>query len=363
MLTCQFAVIGVAFLENIVLYRKLFIQPQQRQRANDQQLLVFFNGYELTWRLTKLLSLRMLLEKRSDLSSYLQSYYGLPRADNNYIYGPATNGTIFSAIAEVVMYCEDFFALLKFIREAEYFVQKIIQYSAGKVTNVADRIEKSSEADILKAFMVPDVAYLQSIFSASPQPESEKVESLEQYSSGTSKIIQYVRETVATFRQYEFFYNQYKHGLTVALKPFGSFKLPPETILQRQVELTGDLVCYDNDTIEAVFNRTSASPTLMFPDLGPNIMPFISQLMAERNCLRWHPSKANINDLIEAARKVAVLISCLIHNRCDFIQPCNPNCNTFSLPSEKTGYPLSTFHFSIAPISQALTLGEYSVTF
>lgn len=91
--------------------------PEELRQANNEQMNFFFQGYEFTWRLTKILFFKMLLENKKQLASYLKSFYGKKfNIDDNYIDYPINNGLIYSALVELAMHIEDLLALLKFIK-------------------------------------------------------------------------------------------------------------------------------------------------------------------------------------------------------------------------------------------------------
>ena len=338
------------------------MKPSEREKANDHQLQIFFGSYEPTWRLTKLLSLRMLLEEREELQVQLRNYYGEGfNCDQNYIFKQTTNGLVFSAISELLMYCEDLFLMLKLIRDKEYFVKKVVQYQAGTVTNLVGKLEKFSADQILKLFMVPSVKYLEQILKMSRQSAEDKQRSLYQYKQAVETLQMYLKDIITTFRYYEFFYNQYKHGLTVALKPFPA-PLPQETIEQMRQDLFGFPVCYDNDTIEVTIKKGRLKNTaLIIPSLHSSIKPYLRELIEERNLLRYYaPDNVRLDDLIEIARKIAVLLLCLISNRLGFVSPKNAGYNTVSLPVPRPPTPLARFEVRFA--NKTLKLTDFDVS-
>ncbi|WP_289140466.1 hypothetical protein [uncultured Brevibacillus sp.] len=139
--------------------------PQDvRQKLNDEQMITFFSGYDFTWRLTKILSIKMTLEQREKLKEELSSFYKDSYiCDDQYIYNSTTNGLLFSALSELLMQFEDFFAFLKFIRSDVFFIRKITRYHASDVNEVASRLSELSDSEILGAFMVPNENYLRRI--------------------------------------------------------------------------------------------------------------------------------------------------------------------------------------------------------
>lgn len=127
------------------------------KNANDSQLHTFLAGFDDLWRLTKLISIKHSLEEREALKKKLKSYYGpsFGPDSEHYIYNQATNGLLFSAVSELIMYIEDLFVLLKYIREEEEFIKKIVIYYANKIGKLPNKFLQADKEDILKAFFIP----------------------------------------------------------------------------------------------------------------------------------------------------------------------------------------------------------------
>lgn len=258
------------------------------------------------------------------------------------------------------MYLEDFFALIKFIREDEQFTQKIVTYWANKVNRVSNSLEKLDEESLLKAFMIPSKKYVVEIMKE--QSDEIKSTNLRLYEEGTKKIITDTKEVLAAFKKYRFYYNQYKHGLTVALKPFGG-TLDKKTIEERKNGLFGLPICYDNQTIETMFeDGRLPSGSMMIPNLTADIQGGISQLQKEKNLLRYYlEQEVHINDLIKTAVKIQTLIRTLILNRYDYVRPKYPKGNTFSLPHESRKN-FEFVEFTLIPEEErVLPLSDYRV--
>lgn len=318
------------------------MNASQRRSANDRQLQTFFGGYEPTWRLSKLLSIRFVLESRPALQSYLQSYYApTPLVDEHYLYKAFTNGSLFSAIAELLMQIEDLFALIKFIRDRERFIQRIGSYSAGKVLQCAEALEKSSTAEILALFLLPQVSYLDDLLARSPDSAAQKSEARANFLFGVQRLESYLKDVLAEFRRRDFFYNQYKHGLTVALWPFGR-TLPQSTIDQRKQDFVGFPVCCDNDLISVAFRDGRIGQTAMIiPDISDPVRLYLSELEKDRNLLRYSgPDEVDLASLIDVCRKACQLVLCIMKNRLELITPSQTAGPTVYLPGEATHGPL-----------------------
>ena len=133
---------------------------KERREANDAQVLTFFSAYDPTWRLAKLLMIRSLLKDRESVRAELEAS-GLQGLDDAKVYGPLTNGLLFSAVAELMMLVEDLLALIKFSRSREHFARSLVHYSAGEVTNLVGTLKSASDERLRSAFMVPRAELLE----------------------------------------------------------------------------------------------------------------------------------------------------------------------------------------------------------
>lgn len=328
-------------------------------KANDSQLQTFLSGYDDRWRLTKLVSIRMTLEEREKLKRKLRSFYGpsFKEIEDEYVYNESTNGLIFSAISELLMYIEDYLVLISFIREDEEFIKKVVKYWAGNIGKVPDRLIRLSDEDLLKAYMIPNRDYIFGV--TSEQTAEERNSSMGVYDQGVKNILEYTRSVIESFNKYRFFYNQYKHGLTVALRPFGTIN--KAELQRRKTSLDGFPVCYDNETIEQAF-KNGQQRAFVIPSLTPEIQPGLNKLQEEQNLLRYHyDGLVDINDLINIGKKVHLLIRTLINNRFDYVIPEKQQANTFYLP-----YPIKRDDFRFAqilavPFEKPLSLIDFKV--
>jgi hypothetical protein len=296
--------------------------PKKRRAANDAQLLEFFRGYDRSWRLAKLVLTRSLMRDRARLQPDLQAALGPAfSCDEQYIYGPVTSGLLFSAIAELMMLAEDLFALLRHIRSRERFANSIVHYDAGRVTSVAGQLKTATLARLASAFMVPTMATM-----------GEAARSITtEYGEAVARLALFARRASDLFDRYSFPFGQYKHGLTAALRPFGGHPLTAETIARRKDGLNGTVVCYE--ALQTSKSPKGRAPVVQFT-LLPETRPFLVHLHNEDNLLRFHgePRDTNIEDLVDAAYDLTMLVDIVVNNRLDLISPKNREQNTFWLP-------------------------------
>lgn len=302
----------------------------------------------------------MILEDREKLKRKLRSFYGptFKEREDNYVYNESTNGLIFSAISELLMYIEDYLVLISFIREDEEFIKKVVKYWAGNIGKVPDRINRLSDDELLKAYMIPNRDYILGVMSE--QTEEERNSSIAVYDQGIKNILEYTKSIIESFNKYRFYYNQYKHGLTVALRPF-SGSINKAELHRRKSSLDGFPVCYDNETIEQAF-KNGQQRAFVIPSLTPEIQPGITKLQEEQNLLRYHyDGLVKINDLINIGKKVHLLIRTLIKNRFDYVIPEKQQANTFYLPYPKKKESFSFARILIVPLENPLSLNDFKV--
>ncbi|TMN21853.1 hypothetical protein [Lentibacillus cibarius] len=244
---------------------------------------------------------------------------------------------------------------MKNIRENEDFIKKVVFYYARDIGKAANRIEVLSVDELLKAYMVPSKSYLEAVMT--DQIEG-KEENLAVFATGSQNLIDYTQSVLEFFNDYRFFYNQYKHGLTVALRPF-SGTLNKNELHRRKTSLDGLPISYDNETIEKAFK--SKQEAFVIPNLTPEIQPGITKLQEERNLLRYRYGELiDINDLINIGKQVHSLIRTLIKNRVDYIVPELEEGNTFYLPIPKKKDAFRFAKITTVPLESKLTLKDFS---
>lgn len=329
-----------------------------RRAANDEMLTDFVRCYDPYWRLTKLISIKTLLEQRSVLQDQLAAFHGAcDLATPGYVYGPATNGLMFSAVAEAAMSCEDFFLLLRGIREREYFIRDTVRYSAGKVTTLIPKIASFGTERLCRALMLPSRTEIESRLEAQDCNKPETQDALERYSSLAHQAAARVQDATRAYKEYEELYNQYKHGLTVGLRPFGN-EPGEEMIAELKVNLGGTLMFFDNDPIEVAFAKGNLQGGTAFFAGGAahkHMMP----LIAERNFLRYASGGfVTIDELIGVVLNLSVLGHCLINNRLALMRQREDNSNTFFVPSESLDPGERIVEYGIVS-SQPFTIDDF----
>lgn len=283
---------------------------EQRKLAAIDQIQRYFYSYYVEWRYGKILTTRKILETKFDF--YADLIGSVKQSDDETgertIAQEITNGLVFSALSESLQYIEDLFLFLKFSEKPEWFIKNIITYSAGKVTKYVDAFS-TERNEVCKSFYIPIV----------PDQEWPNADARQAYSTGIDNLIANVVSIKEFFKQNGFFYSQYKHGLTIALRPYGLFS-DENLAEQRQHPTQGYLVACDNLSIEKVFRESGRFNQLVFlPTLADNVRAHFSALLAEDNLLRFVPHPKHVLDINEILICAQKIMSCIVVFRNNYI--------------------------------------------
>lgn len=302
--------------------------PDELRLVNEQQILDYARGYDPCWRLMKLMSLVRQLNNRDAFAAHVRSQYKdvLPTTDD-YFFNAYTNGTLFDAVSEVVMYGEDLFALLRAIHSPSQFANRLITYKAGQIAQVAAKLEGCTVQKTQELFLVPCRDWVTAQFTGLEHADT----SLAFYDDGVCRLHDDLTTTVAWFRRFEEFHMQYKHGLTLVLN--GIHDLTPSEISERRANTEGWLGIYENDNVAGTAKRGQA----MFW-LDESTQPHIEELASRRNLLKMHfyLGEVSVDIAVEQAWAVYRLITALLFNRMDYISPRYDGLFCFSIPSSQS---------------------------
>jgi len=280
---------------------------EERVLAAKEQIQRYLYSYYPQWRLIEILSIKKILENKYEFYSGIIDKYKQP--DDNTgeatITQEITNGLLFNAVSECLQYIEDLFLLIKFSQNVDFFIKNVVTYKAGEITNFVKTFKIDSEL-ACKYFHIPLV------------PESEwpngTVKSV--YKSGLECLTNKVTAILEYFNENKFFYNQYKHGLTIALRPFALFD--DKSIKEKKDKPTSaTLFAWDNLGIKKIMkSKDRFNGEIMFP-LSPKVQPHLAALQQEDNLLRLvtnKEGKTSINDIVNCALNVRSVLVVLIQN-------------------------------------------------
>lgn len=338
--------------------------PEEQYQANNEQIIFFFKGYEITWRLTKILSFKMLLENRDELTKYLSVSYGEKFIfDNNYIDYSVTNGLVYSALVELAMHIEDLLTLVKFIRRTSDFAKKVTWYRANDLTgkflpNIKQEIKNDHEK-LLSRFLIPNRSYVERCVQQTYSPGIESP-NLEFYDFGVSNLIAYMDSAIDVYEKIKSFYEQYKHGLKIRLKDVQSSSSRKDF---HRESLAGDVLSLHNDTWEDGLQNGRIQAGVMFPTHGPTVTKHFGELIADKNLFQYDQLfSLPIDYIVEIAQKVMNLIFCLRDNRIDYIHPRKPGYNVIFMPFPRENFILYDLYLRSAN-GELLNLNSFEEIF
>lgn len=314
------------------------MSPEERSQASTDLTNHYFLTAYPSWRLAKVLANYKIYLDRFDFFSEFIDIIKTPDDTNgdSTIAQELKNGLYFDTIAQCTQYIEDLFAVINAKKTPDYFIKNIVTYNAGKIGNLIKgfKILKETTAE---AFQIPlDIPFTEEI----------KV----QFDKKLDLIMDDVKEIIDFYKDFEFFYTQYKHGLAIPMRPFG--RLLDEKHIQRDKESIEDntfLVVWDNFNIAAASskNRFNLQKNgAFFPGFTKKTIRYLSRLHEENNCLRFVfvPDNKNFKfeNLITIAKKVRRLNVVLINN---YLQKINFNEVERSIyfPDDKDGKTYFTF--------------------
>lgn len=283
----------------------------ERRAANEDAVRGFFAGWDPAWRWILLLGLRQLRDDPVALGRLASAEADDQESwsEETYVYGPLTRGLTAAAVNEVAQYCEDLFALLRFLREPEYFARRMGSYAAGKVVEFGRGLATADDAAVSRLLLVPDADTVRAGLDGAPDvPGATAV-----IETGRARLGAMVRETAAFYREFEDFHNQYKHGLKLPLRGFGT--IPPETVAERRGDRRAPLFAYTNEPIAAMLRRSQPQQMMMF-NAGERQRPHLAELVAERNLLRLQLAhEVDLDEVVDRAHVIMQLLQIAQVNR------------------------------------------------
>jgi hypothetical protein len=115
-----------------------------------------------------------------------------------------------------------------------------------------------------------------------------------------------VRSVSEWYSVYEDFHVQYKHGLKLAMTPFG--EPTEEAIEERRANVSDTLFAFTTERIEQMMAGPAQQQQMVFPNLIPEAREHLNALVADRAILRYKISgpAVNLDDVVEISRRVLV---------------------------------------------------------
>ncbi|MEO9871733.1 hypothetical protein [Ekhidna sp.] len=300
-------IVGVSLLLGCI--KKM--TKEEREKANKDQINRFISAYYSEWRFIQILSIQKKLSNKYD---FFQDIVDLVRETDNSagdktIAQEITNGLLFDAVQHSIQYIEDLFALINASSKKDYFIKNIIQYKAGKVENLIVKFKNENKI-IYEHFHFPNYP------EEDDHTEQEK-ETLRVINEGVNRLGLIIAEITEYYKQHQFFYNQYKHGLSIALRPYDDYNQEQVALDKRGEFEKPSIVALDSLNFKnAGKNQYGNTGYLMMPAFSDNVRPHMNTLQKENNLLRYvmSPRDTNIERIAEIASKTKRCLQILLHN-------------------------------------------------
>jgi hypothetical protein len=147
-----------------------------------------------------------------------------------------------------------------------------------------------------------------------------------------------------------FFYNQYKHGLSIALRPFKLYS-PEQIALKKSSTSPHYLVALDNmdPQIFTDFTHPRLNGQAFFPNFTEPIRANLTELLSENNMIRFVrvPVDCTFETITSVALKTKALMEIFINN---FLGVVEDDFSKLRLPSDQEG-KICEFNFRYNPFN------------
>jgi hypothetical protein len=307
------------------------VTPEERRAANEEAVRGFFARWDPAWRWILILGMRELRSDPARLGTLAaaEANGNQSWSEDEYVYGPVSHGITAAAVNEAVQHCEDLFALLQFLRDPQFFARDMTSYKAGQVVDFGRRHRDADDDAVSRLFLVPDRALVRKGLTRAQDPDA----AIETVEAGRARLGTLFRETVAFYFRFEQFHLQYKHGLKLPLRPFGT--PTPEAIAERKVDVRGPIIVYTNKPLQAQAHGSAERPPIMF-HAGPAQQRHISELVEERNLMRLHMvASVDFDELVERSHTVMRLLELAEANRLSLGTVDEDGSQNFALPGPR----------------------------
>ncbi|MDD5569642.1 MAG: hypothetical protein PHD97_00630 [Bacteroidales bacterium] len=311
------------------------MKKHDRILINKEQINRFFSSYYSEWRHIQIYGIKKILG--SKYTFYKEIIEEIKETDNSVgdktISQEISNGLIFEAIQHSLQYVEDLFALINASKNQDYFIKNIIQYRAGKIEASIKNFKLTKE-NICASFHFPNY----------PEDESQNYkekETLKVIYDSVERLGTILNSIIEFYKKHKFFYNQYKHGLSIAFRPYGDYT--PEQIEEDKKEnfKRPAIVALDSLNFkDASQNQYGNKGYLMMPCFSDNIRPHLKQLQEENNLLRFvmSPQDTNIDSILKNARMTKKCLQIFIHNFLEVVNDKNPMMLRMPAPNDSEVY-------------------------
>lgn len=260
-----------------------------------------------------------------------ESPEGAGWADDRYVYGPLIHGITAAAVNECAQHCEDLFAVLMFLREELEFSKRMLSYNAGSVTRSGLKLRELDDEAIARRFVVPTASVVEQGLALSDDP----ARSIAMFEEAVARLGERVRRVVNWYETYEDFHLQYKHGLKLAMRPYGD--PTEEAIAERRSDVGAPLLAFTAEPISKMLAGPNPQQAMIFPNLVPEAQAHLSALVDERAVLRYKMSgpPVDLNEVAEVSGTVVQLLRIAAANRLAIGEGLDEGAYSFELPGDK----------------------------
>lgn len=283
---------------------------KERYLAGKAQMKVFHMNQYLYWRVVAVKSMREMIlkaEKFYEEAEIDLSFCASAEGEIDIVNNQIRNGWLFEAVSQAEQAIEDVFSLLKNSGDIAYFAKNVVNYKANQVKDYIWRFDTNNLEYIMLEFKLP-------YFPLDEPWENQEV--FEQYKQAVLLMQEYLRDLIEFHKKYYLDYCQYKHGMSVALCPFGKQHVKSEN--ERKL-LEGALMTFDSYTVGKRQQASGSLPQLAMY-LTPEIQPYVSRLHEEGNLLHFSMHVVNIDDVVRITEKAYTLLNIIWVNllkRCE----------------------------------------------
>ncbi len=294
--------------------KKLAYGDNERYSAGKAQMRVFRSNQYLYWRVAAVKSMRKIILSADEFYRDLEDELSFDKLEDvpaeeqaDIINNEIRNGWLFEAVSQAEQSIEDLFSLLRNSGDIAYFAKNVVNYNATKVKKYIWDFKIDEIEYIMQEFKLP-------YFSLEDPWENQEV--FDYYKKSVLLIQQYLKELIAFHKKYYLDYCQYKHGMSVALCPFGKQRTKSE---EKGDLRKGVLMTFDSYTVDKRYGVSGELPQLAMY-VTPEIGPYVSRLHQEGNLLHYSMHVVNIDEIVHITEKAFTLFNVVWANllkRCE----------------------------------------------
>jgi hypothetical protein len=311
------------------------INSNDRSEINEAQITRFFSTYYSEWRYIKIMGIKKMIEEK--YTFFTDILKDVKKTDFSVseitIATDITNGLLFDAVQATIQYIEDLFALLRAGENPDTFIKNIVDYRPKNVSKLLKSMQLNHATLRRRFYFAPEI----------PFPPGDNLDAM---ADGLDRLAGYILEIRNFYIRYNSFYNQYKHGLSVALRPFGDVNAERVEEDKQGKYKRPALVIYKSGNPDA--NDENAFNNGQVPIIAAPCMPVMmnqQQLQSEDNLLRYVLCSTT-TDMAEVAAitgKIKMCLQIFIHNFLHTVQKRRPL--RLRLPSGDLQLPVYDFTF------------------